>query len=185
MKTTQLIPTIIQDDSTKKVLMLGYMNAASLKKTETSGKVWFYSRSRKKLWMKGETSGNTLFVKKIIGDCDDDALLITATPKGPTCHTLTQSCFSSAFAQLYGIISDRKKKLPPSSYTTELFKKGLSSQCEKIYEEAAEVVKAAKKETNQRLTEETVDLLYHLFVVLVQKRVSLETIEAEMRKRME
>jgi len=184
----KLIPTIIQDSQSGQVLMLGYSNDESLKKTRTTKNVWFYSRSKKRLWMKGETSGNTLRVLKITKDCDNDAILIQAQPTGPTCHTKKISCFSQQQASnsieaLAVTISQRKKTMPKNSYTASLFRAGLKKICAKISEESAEVIQAATNESKQRLIEESVDLLYHLFVALKARTISLNQIYSEIIKR--
>ncbi|MBI2416109.1 MAG: bifunctional phosphoribosyl-AMP cyclohydrolase/phosphoribosyl-ATP diphosphatase HisIE [Candidatus Kerfeldbacteria bacterium] len=183
-----LTPTIIQDASTKQVLMLGYMSEESLAKTRATGRVWFYSRSKQRLWEKGETSHNYLNVVDIFEDCDNDTLLITTQPEGPTCHTGQISCFGEAtpcdaLAKLEKVIQQRKTILPEESYTTSLFQAGLDRISVKVLEEAAEVVRAATKETPQRLTEETVDLLYHVLVLLVQQGVGYEKIMQELQRR--
>ena len=183
-----LIPAIIQNSSTGLVLMLGYMNQEALKKTLQTGFVWFYSRTKKRLWMKGEVSKNTLTVINIKPDCDNDTLLIKVLPQGPTCHTGDTTCFKEepkdySFKELFATISLRKIKLPKKSYTTSLFKAGLDKISLKVAEESLEVIHAAQKETKQRVVEETVDLLYHLFVLLVEKEVALDEIEAEIKKR--
>ncbi|OGG56283.1 hypothetical protein A3D71_01835 [Candidatus Kaiserbacteria bacterium RIFCSPHIGHO2_02_FULL_55_20] len=187
-KISGLIPAIIQDASSGGVLMLGYMDKEALAKTEKTGVVWFYSRTKQRLWKKGETSGNTLRVKDIKLDCDSDALLVKATPAGPTCHTGDVSCFNEEaprdeIRELFSTIERRKKELPGGSYTTTLFKAGLDRMAFKLAEESLEVIQAATKETEQRLIEETTDLLFHLFVLLVAKKVDLGMIEKEMRKR--
>lgn len=187
-KDDGLVPAIIQDADTNTVLMLGYVNRESFAKTLKTKKVWFYSRSRKRLWMKGETSGNELKLVEIKIDCDNDALLIKAKPSGPTCHTGTYSCFGEDFklpelTKLFEVIQDRKNKLPKNSYTTSLFKAGLDKMSLKVTEEALEVVHAAQKETQKRLIEESIDLLYHLFVLLVEKDISLKQVEKEINKR--
>ena len=183
-----LIPAVVQDTDTGAVLMLGYMNRESLAKTVKTGNVWFYSRSKKRLWMKGEVSKNVLSVVEISVDCDGDSLLIKAKPSGPTCHTGDYSCFGEEknvelFSDLFSLIEDRKKNAPKNSYTAFLFKGGVSAISQKVEEEALEVIKAAKSETKQRLIEETVDLIYHTFVLLVQKKISLADIGKEMQKR--
>lgn len=183
-----LIPTIIQDSATRKVLMLGYMNDEAFEKTKKEKAVWFYSRSKKRLWKKGETSGNTLHVEKILTDCDQDTLLIKVRPKGPTCHIGDDTCFKEqncgdAITKLFSVIEDRKKRPREGSYTCSLFKQGFPKICAKIAEESEEVIRAAKTETKQRLIEESVDVLYHLFVMLAFKEVLLEDIEAEILKR--
>ncbi|MEK7161743.1 MAG: bifunctional phosphoribosyl-AMP cyclohydrolase/phosphoribosyl-ATP diphosphatase HisIE [Patescibacteria group bacterium] len=183
-----LVPAVIQDANTSAVLMLGYMNKESFAKTLKTKKVWFYSRSKQRLWMKGETSKNILNIVDIKLDCDNDAILIKAKPVGPTCHTGAYSCFKeskdqNALVTLFNTIQDRKNKMPKNSYTTSLFKAGLDKISLKVAEEALEVVHAAQKQTQLRLTEEAVDLFYHLFVLLVQKNVSLEDVQNEIIKR--
>ena len=187
-KVSGLVPAIIQDGSNGLVLMLGYMNNEALEKTESSGFVWFYSRTKERLWMKGEESGNTLKVKDILLDCDQDALLVKATPSGPTCHTGKDTCFdetadTESLQKLFATIASRKKNLPAGSYTASLFKAGLDKIALKVAEESLEVVHAAQKETEQRLTEESVDLIYHLFVLLAEKGVDIKDIEKEIKKR--
>ncbi|HBU07425.1 MAG TPA: bifunctional phosphoribosyl-AMP cyclohydrolase/phosphoribosyl-ATP diphosphatase [Candidatus Magasanikbacteria bacterium] len=184
----KLIPTIIQDESTDVVLMLGYMNDESLKKTKKTKKVWFYSRSKKRLWLKGETSKNYLFVKSIDFDCDKDTILIKVKPAGPTCHTGNYSCFKkkpeiNPLVELFSTIEDRKKNLPKNSYTTSLFKGGINKIIGKVMEETTEVINASIRETKKRLIEETVDLLYHLFVLLSKKNIKLEDVFKEIEKR--
>ena len=187
-KTNELVPAIIQNSSTGLVLMLGYMNKEALKNTLETGFVWFYSRTRKKLWMKGETSQNTLTVVDLKLDCDNDTLLVKVIPQGPTCHTGDTTCFKEesedySFKELFATISDRKVKLPKKSYTTSLFNAGLDKISLKVAEESLEVIHAAQKETRERVIEETVDLLYHLFVLLAEKEIGFEEIEAEIKKR--
>lgn len=188
IKINGLVPAIIQNASNGGVLMLGYMDKEALVKTEKTGFVWFYSRTKQGLWKKGETSGNTLRVKDIKLDCDNDALLVKAVPAGPTCHTGDISCFKEEASrdemrELFRTIKMRKEKLPAGSYTTTLFRAGLDRIALKVAEESLEVIQAATKETKQRLIEETMDLLFHLFVLLVAKNVDLEMIGKEMRKR--
>ncbi|MFH1298791.1 MAG: bifunctional phosphoribosyl-AMP cyclohydrolase/phosphoribosyl-ATP diphosphatase HisIE [Patescibacteria group bacterium] len=179
-----LIPAIIQDSKTMEILMLGYMNEEARRLTEETGKVYFWSRSRKKLWMKGETSGNVLSVVSIVDDCDSDALLIKVNPAGPTCHTGSVSCFSDAFLrELECLIADRKEKMPEGSYTAYLFEKGVGKMVEKVKEEAAEVCKAATLEIRGRLVEESADLLYHLMVLLKENDLRFEDVVAELKKR--
>ncbi len=183
------MPAVVQDADTNAVLMLGYMNRAALTKTLKTKQVWFYSRSKKRLWMKGEFSRNILAFVDYKIDCDADALLISARPSGPTCHTGDYSCFgvekgSEIFSDLARVIADRKSKMPEGSYTASLFKGGVNAITAKVKEEALEVVKAAKKETKQRLIEETVDLMYHTFVLLAEKKVTIADIDKEARKRM-
>lgn len=182
-----LIPTIIQDASTGQVLMLGYSNEESLAKTKATGLVWFYSRSKQRLWQKGESSGHTLAVQMLSFDCDQDTILIQVQPNGPTCHTGQGSCFgSNSQGWLYtlaDLIVTRQQQLPAGSYTTSLFQAGTGKIVAKVSEEAAEVVKAALTETPQRLTEEAADLIYHLLVLLTQQGVTLKEVVAELEQR--
>jgi len=187
-KSLGLVPAIVQDFDTGTVLMLGYINKTALKKTLATKTVWFYSRSKKRLWQKGETSGNYLLVKNISIDCDSDALLIQVKPVGPTCHSGQYSCFgenrnSDAITSLFSLIRDRKLNMPDNSYTSYLFKKGVNKICSKVKEESAEVVYAVQKQTKKRLIEESVDLIYHWLVLIVQKNISLGDISSEIIKR--
>lgn len=178
-KVSGLVPAIIQEADTGVVLMLGYMNEESLSKTLDSGRIWFYSRSRQRLWMKGETSGNVLEFVGASMDCDRDALLIKAKINGPVCHKGIKSCFEEdnfGLIELFNLIMQRKKNMPEGSYTASLFKEGLQKICDKVEEESDEVIKAAKRETKERLIEESVDLVYHLFVLLVEKNISLKEV---------
>jgi phosphoribosyl-ATP pyrophosphohydrolase/phosphoribosyl-AMP cyclohydrolase len=180
-----LIPAIIQDDKTGSVLMLGYMNQEAYDKTIETKQVWFYSRSRQKLWHKGETSGNFLDVKTITLDCDKDALLVTANPQGNTCHTGEYSCFHNnvlgdnqlfrELTKLEEIIQGRKANLPDQSYTTSLFNSGLDRIAQKVGEEAVEVIIASKGERVQ-LVDEISDLVYHLLVLMREKDIDLSEI---------
>lgn len=183
-----LIPAIIQDNRGGTVLMLGYMNRAALRGTFETKKVWFYSRSKKRLWMKGETSGNILKFVSVKFDCDRDAILIKVRPTGPVCHRGSFSCFRERiapglFEELYEVILSRKKSLPKGSYTASLFQKGLNKICAKVKEESGEVIRAAKKESKKRLIEESVDLIYHLLVLLASKKIAFSKFLLEMRKR--
>lgn len=187
-KVSGLVPVIVQDASNGAVLMLGYMNKEALEKTVSSGFVWFYSRTKERLWMKGEESENTLKVKDILLDCDGDTLLVKAIPNGPTCHTGKDTCFGEtidggSLQKLFSTIASRKKNLPADSYTASLFKAGLDKIALKVAEESLEVVHAAQKETKERLTEESVDLIYHLFVLLAEKGINLNDIEKEIIRR--
>lgn len=188
-KVAGLIPVIIQDVLTNEVIMLGYMNREALEKTLESKKVHFYSRTKKRLWMKGETSKNYLFLVDITLDCDADTLLVQVNPIRPTCHTGTDTCFGNTknalfvLVDLFTRIEDRKKKMPPDSYTASLFTEGETKICEKIEEESLEVIQAVKQETKQRLIEESCDLLYHLFVLLCAKGVRFQDIAKELVKR--
>jgi phosphoribosyl-ATP pyrophosphohydrolase/phosphoribosyl-AMP cyclohydrolase len=174
-KVNNLIPAIIQDFSNNEVLMLGYMNKKSIEKTFETQKVHFFSRTKNRIWMKGEESKNYLNLVNITLDCDVDTLLIKVNPVSPTCHKNTYSCFDDkkfsikSFIDLFKLIQKRKNELPEKSYTTSLFKDGEKQICAKIEEEALEVIQAIKKETKERLIEESSDLIYHLFVSLVEK----------------
>ena len=203
-----LVPAIIQDNQTGQVLMMAYMNAESLDKTLSTGKTWFYSRSRQALWMKGETSGHVQVVKDVYYDCDEDTLLFKVEQTGAACHTGHYSCFyrnmegeevapvlvdpnrvygSTAgpgiLYELYDLILDRKAHMPEGSYTTYLFDKGLDKILKKVGEENAEVIIAAKNRNRSELVYETSDLLYHLLVLLVEQGVSLEDIFLELKSR--
>ncbi|MBI5414161.1 bifunctional phosphoribosyl-AMP cyclohydrolase/phosphoribosyl-ATP diphosphatase HisIE [Candidatus Peregrinibacteria bacterium] len=189
-KNSGLLPAIIQDSVTREVLMLGYMNREALEKSFETKKVWFFSRSKNRLWMKGEESGNILEFQDAKLDCDNDTILIQAIPKGPTCHTGTSSCFgenkkSNIFflEYLFELLQDRKKKLPKNSYTAELFQSGLKRICEKVEEESGEVIEAAKNETSQRIIEESADLIFHLLVLLSEKDITIQQVVEELKKR--
>ena len=185
-----LIPVIIQDWLTSKVLMLGYMNEEALQKTEAEGKVTFFSRSKKRLWTKGETSGNFLFVQEIISDCDQDTLLIKAKPQGPTCHTGSDTCFdekNSANAlflhYLQDIIAQPKNSTPDKSYTKSLFEKGINKIAQKVGEEAVELVIEAKDSDDDLFKNEAADLLFHLLVLLEAKNIKLDEVIAVLHER--
>lgn len=187
-KGNGLVPVIIQHFATQRVLMLGYMNAEAYSATKESGKVTFYSRSKQRLWTKGETSGNFLLVKSMLIDCDSDTLLIKADPQGPVCHTGRDTCFAETDAtgflqSLEQVIQERKDNPVEGSYTNHLLEKGLSKMAQKVGEEGTEVVVAALAETNERLLNESADLLYHLLVLLQAKELSLEQVEAVLKKR--
>lgn len=189
-KTGGLIPAVIQDAHTDKVLMLGYMNRESLDKTMTTGLVTFFSRSKQRLWTKGETSGNTLKVQEILVDCDKDTLLIKAIPAGPVCHTGSDTCFGEenhndmAFLQyLDDFIRRRYVEMPEGSYTTSLFRSGVNRMAQKVGEEAVETVIEATNGTDERLVYEASDLLYHLTVLLNSKGLSLADLSRELKKR--
>lgn len=186
-----LIPAIIQDNTTLKVLMLGYMNEESFKKTQETGKVTFYSRTRKCLWTKGETSGNFLNVVSIKEDCDNDTLLIKVNPVGPVCHTGSDTCFNEtnqmdglAFIKyLQDFIDKRHAEMPEGSYTTSLFKKGVNRMAQKVGEEAVETVIEATNGTEEGFIYEASDLIYHLIVLLTSKGMRIETLGEELKKR--
>lgn len=187
-KLNGLVPAIIQDVTNGLVLMLGFMNEESLQKTIRTKKVWFYSRSKGRLWMKGESSKNILRVVSIVRDCDNDSLLIQVKPTGPTCHTGAISCFTTVqpanfLIELWNTIKVRQKELPQNSYTASLFKDGIDAIVQKVGEEATEVVIAGKNKSKQRLVEESCDLLYHWLTLLAAKKVNLDEISTELRKR--
>jgi phosphoribosyl-AMP cyclohydrolase / phosphoribosyl-ATP pyrophosphohydrolase len=184
-----LVPAVIQDVDSREVLMVGFMNQVALDKTQETGKVTFWSRTKERLWQKGETSGNVLNVVSIKEDCDQDTLLILATPNGPTCHTGERTCFGDNdrgigfLGALAEVVTDRKKNMPEDSYTTSLFKDGLSQILAKVEEESEEVIRAAREETPQRLAEESGDLLYHLLVLLEEKSVDLNAVMDVLQSR--
>ncbi|QUH27209.1 bifunctional phosphoribosyl-AMP cyclohydrolase/phosphoribosyl-ATP diphosphatase HisIE [Serpentinicella alkaliphila] len=193
-----LIPAIIQDINSKEVLMMAYMNAESLEKTLETGTTWFWSRSRGALWNKGETSGHFQYVKAINYDCDGDTLLIKVEQIGVACHTGARNCFFNELVEqtnrenevditilekIYNVIKDRKLNPKEGSYTNYLFDKGIDKILKKVGEENAEVIIAAKNINKEELIYETSDLIYHLFVLLNEKEVSLEEIYKELNKR--
>ncbi|MFV0468693.1 MAG: bifunctional phosphoribosyl-AMP cyclohydrolase/phosphoribosyl-ATP diphosphatase HisIE [Dysgonomonas sp.] len=189
-KTGGLIPAIIQDNTTNKVLMLGYMNEESLAKTYELGKVTFYSRTKQRLWTKGEESGNFLNVVNIKKDCDSDTLLIKVNPVGPVCHTGSDTCFGEKNEEdllflkyLQHFIEKRHEEMPDGSYTTSLFQSGINRMAQKVGEEALESVIEACNVTDDRLIYESADMLYHLIVLLVSKGLSIEDLSRELQKR--
>ena len=183
-----LLPVIIQDADTLKVLMLGYMDRAAFDKTVTEGRVTFFSRSRQTLWTKGESSGNFLTVKKMYADCDGDTLLIQAYPSGPTCHRGTTACFDTDEAEgfvrkLARLIRKRHEEMPDGSYTTRLFIKGPKVIAKKMGEEATEAVIEAVDGNRSRFLYETADLAYHLLVLMESLGCTVEDIERELALR--
>lgn len=191
-----LVPVVIQDSETSVVLMLGYMNREAFEKTQAEGKVTFFSRSKQRLWTKGETSENFLFVKEILADCDGDTILIKASPAGPTCHTGDDTCFGeknnrnsrigeAAFLNYLqkDIIRDRKLHPSDSSYTSSLFKLGINKIAQKVGEEAVEVVIEAKDNDEGLFKNEVSDLLFHLLVLLEQKNIDLDEVISVLRSR--
>ncbi len=188
-KLNGLVPAIVQEVDSKAVLMVGFMNKEALEKTLKNKLVTFFSRSKNRLWQKGESSGNYLEVVKIKMDCDNDSLLISARPKGPTCHTGETSCFGDDIKEkftlnkLFQIIENRKKEMPSESYTASLISGGLEAILAKVEEESLEVLQAARKEGRQRVIEESSDLIYHLFVLMSSQNISLREIEEELGKR--
>ncbi len=180
-KTNGLVPVIIQDEITLQVLMLGYMNEEAFVKTKQEAKVTFFSRSKNRLWTKGETSGNFLYVKDIKLDCDNDTLLIKVNPQGPTCHTGATNCFNEETAKgfLYMLektISQRIDDNDENSYTNKLFKRGINKVAQKVGEEAVELVIEAKDNNDDLFLNEAADLMFHLIVLLTAKNYRLEDV---------
>lgn len=190
-KLNGLVPAVIQDNSTRKVLMLGFMNSESLQKTAETGKVTFFSRTKNRLWTKGEESGNFLNVVSILIDCDNDTLLIKANPVGPVCHTGADTCFFEAnkdsgvafLEHLQDFIDQRKIEMPEGSYTTSLFKEGTPKIAQKVGEEAVETIIGAMKNDDENFIYEAADLIYHLIVLLSHKGYRMENVAAELKKR--
>ena len=183
-----LVPAIVQDDCTLKVLMLGYMNAEALQMTQETGKVTFWSRGRQCLWTKGETSGNFLLLKSIYVDCDADTLLVRATPVGPTCHRGTPSCFDTPeeegfIRELSSVIKGRHEQMPEGSYTTRLFIKGVKSIAKKCGEECTESIIEAVSGKKDRFIYEACDVIYHYLVLLEQMGVTVPELEKELALR--
>jgi len=187
-KLNGLIPAIIQDYNTKEVLMLGFMNQEAYEKTMEKQMVTFYSRTRKQLWTKGETSGNYLQVKEIIPDCDNDTLLILANPVGPVCHTGSKTCFGERNPKfdlnyLQEIIDQRRDEMPEESYTTKLFEKGINKIAQKVGEEAVELIIEAKDHNDDLFLNEAADLVYHLQVLLSAKGFGIKGVIDVLVKR--
>jgi len=184
-----LIPAVVQDARTREVLTVAYMNEEALRLTLERRETYFWSRSRRQLWHKGETSGNSQKVTNVSLDCDNDTVLVEVEPRGPACHTGAYSCFGveprleGVLRELYSVVEERKEKRPEGSYTTYLFNSGLDKILKKVGEEATETIVAAKNEDPARLVSETGDLLYHLLVLLVERGISLEEILKELRER--
>jgi len=203
-----LLPVVVQDALTREVLTVAYMNAESLRRTLVEGETWFWSRSRAELWHKGETSGHTQRVVGVAVDCDRDALVVLVTPRGAACHTGARSCFQhelegarpsdeaggrvqageqrplgQTLAELYAVIESRRRQMPEGSYTTYLFGQGLDKILKKVGEEAAETIIAAKNDDTRAFVGEVSDLLYHLLVLLAERGVPPEEIEAELSRR--
>lgn len=186
-----LIPAVIQDNKTGKVLMLGFMNREAFELTERLGRVTFYSRSRKCLWTKGETSGNYLNVVSMTEDCDHDTLLVKVNPLGPVCHTGADTCFNEEnrlgdfefLRYLQDFIDRRHEEMPEGSYTTSLFKTGVKRMAQKVGEEAVETVIEAVDGNDERFLYEASDLVYHLIVLLTSKGYRLEDLGRELKKR--
>ncbi|MES1168687.1 MAG: bifunctional phosphoribosyl-AMP cyclohydrolase/phosphoribosyl-ATP diphosphatase HisIE [Oleiharenicola lentus] len=189
-KNDGLVPAIVQDAATLQVLMLGYMDAAALKKTLRTKKVTFFSRSKQRLWTKGESSKNFLHLVSVDVDCDNDTLLVKAHPDGPTCHRGTVSCFGDAgpsgtgfLAHLDEVVATRIKSGDKSSYTVRLVKEGIARVAQKVGEEGVETALAAMKKDNKEFAGEAADLLYHLIVLLRAKKLSLADAVAVLEKR--
>jgi phosphoribosyl-ATP pyrophosphohydrolase/phosphoribosyl-AMP cyclohydrolase len=184
-----LAPVIVQDFSTHKVLMLGFMNEEALQRTEEIGKVTFYSRSKNRLWTKGEESGNFLMLKEVLVDCDNDTILIKATPLGPVCHTGADTCFSEKnhhedfLHQLEHIIELRKQVSPEESYVARMFSKGMNKMAQKVGEEAVELVIEAKDDNDQLFLNEAADLLFHYLLLLNAKGFNLQNVKQILQNR--
>ena len=189
-KLNGLVPAVIQDAQTNKVLMLGFMNEEAYAKTVELGKVTFFSRTKNRLWTKGEESGNFLHVVEILSDCDNDTLLIKVNPAGPTCHTGSDTCWDEVnkneigfLSYLQDFIEKRKKEMPEGSYTTSLFEKGTRKITQKVGEEAVETIIGAMANDDENMIYEAGDLLYHLIVMLTHKGYRIEDVVAELKKR--
>ena len=190
-KLNGLVPAVIQDNTTLKVLMLGFMNEEAWRKTEETGRVTFFSRSRNRLWTKGEESGNFLEVTEILSDCDNDTLLIKVNPAGPVCHTGADTCWDEVNEEsdllfleyLQDLVDERKQGMPEGSYTTSLFREGTRRIAQKVGEEAVETILGAMSGDDENFLYEGADLLYHLIVLLSQKGYRIEDLAAELKKR--
>lgn len=185
-----LIPVVVQDNVTLKVLMVGFMNEEAYTKTQKEGKVTFFSRTKNRLWTKGEESGNFLNVVSIKEDCDDDTLLIKVNPVGPVCHTGADTCFDEVnigkapfLDYLAAIIKDRKQNPSEKSYTTSLFEKGINKIAQKVGEEAVEIVIEAKDDNKDLFLGEAADLLFHLLVLLEAKEITLDEVIGRLQER--
>ena len=189
-KMNGLIPAIIQDNYTQKVLMLGFMNKEAYEKTMETGKVTFFSRTKNRLWTKGEESGNFLHVVSVKADCDNDTLLIMVHPEGPVCHKGTDTCWGDKNEQdimflkeLQDFIDRRRQEMPEKSYTTSLFNSGVHKMAQQVGEEAVETILEACNGTDERLIYEGADLLYHLIVLLTYKGYRIEDLARELKER--
>jgi len=185
-----ILPAVIQDAETGEVLMLGFMNPEAYDKTRTEGRVCFYSRTKKRLWTKGEESGNYLNVVEIREDCDRDSLLVRVRPDGPVCHTGQRSCFGENppgtldfLNLLQGLLRSRKQELPENSYTASLFRAGINKIAQKLGEEAVELVIEAKDTDDGRFLDEAADLLFHLMILLVERGYGLGDVAAVLERR--
>ncbi len=187
-KTNGLIPCVVQDSTTLKVIMLGYMNEEALRKTLAEKKLTFFSRTKQRLWTKGETSGNYLFLHEVAIDCDQDTLLFKVTPKGPSCHTGADTCFnekneSMGIEFLEAIIQERKKSPKENSYTNQLLSSGINKVAQKVGEEAVELVIEAKDSNKELFLGEAADLMYHYLVLLTAKDTLLQDVVKVLRQR--
>ncbi len=187
-KGNGLVPAVIQDYDSLQVLMVGFMNEEALIKTENEGRVTFYSRSKERLWTKGETSGNYLYVKEITADCDNDTILIKVNPAGPVCHTGRKSCFEEEspkgfIYKLEKIINQRIDENVQESYTNKLFRKGINKVAQKVGEEAVELIIEAKDDSDELFKNEAADLLYHILILLKTKRITFTEIESILQAR--
>jgi phosphoribosyl-ATP pyrophosphohydrolase/phosphoribosyl-AMP cyclohydrolase len=192
-KMQGILPAVIQDAKTGEVLMLGFMNKEAYEKTRKEGRVCFYSRTKGRLWTKGEESGNFLNVVEILEDCDKDSLLVKVNPAGPVCHTGERTCFGegtlknskdlSFLETLQDIIKSRKSEMPQGSYTTKLFKAGVNKIAQKLGEEAVELIIEAKDKDDDLFLNEAADLLFHLLILLVDRGYSLEDVAGLLESR--
>ena len=189
-ETTGLIPAIVQDNATGSVLMLGYMNQQAVDETHRSGRVTFFSRSKQRLWTKGEESGNYLDLVGMSVDCDQDTLLVKAIPHGPTCHKGTDTCWGEQnqerfgfLSQLEGVIADRRENAPENSYVASLFSKGINKIAQKVGEEAVELVIEAKDDSEELFLNESADLLFHYLILLQAKGYRLSDVINILRQR--
>lgn len=189
-KLNGIIPAVIQDSITGKVLMLGFMDAEALEKTRKEGKVTFFSRTKNRLWTKGEESGNFLHVEEILEDCDNDTLLIKVRPVGPVCHTGSDTCFNETnqselefISRLQDLITSRKEEMPENSYTTSLFKAGINKIAQKVGEEAVELVIESKDNDDDLFLNEAADLVYHLLVLLSARGYGIKDVAGILEQR--
>ena len=175
-----LKPAVVQDSATGRVLMLAWMDGEAERLTRETNEAWFWSRSRERLWRKGETSGNTLQVDELRDDCDDDAILLRVSPAGPTCHTGSTTCFAPA---LWRAVSERALERPDGSYTASLLDAGVGACARKVGEEAVELAVAALDEPDERVVEEAADLVYHLYVLLAARGLDISMVDEVLRLR--
>ena len=180
MADPALTPVIVQDAATNRVLMLAYADAEALRRTRETGEAWFWSRSRRGLWDKGATSGNTMAVEELRDDCDGDALLYRVRPQGPACHTGAESCFAP---WLWRIVAERAVARPPGSYVASLLEEGAAAVARKVGEEGVEAALAGAGESDERLVEELADLWFHSYVLLAARGLQPSAVEDELRRR--